>query len=94
MDTTPFSWVISHLAVLGWPAVFYAVYRVLRFCFLAARVLTVVEQRVLKAEDTIYLMANNHLAHIQEAVEETNKHLSEMNKNLALALVRRGVDVV
>jgi hypothetical protein len=93
LNTTPFAWVISHLQLLGWPAILYAVYKVLRFCFLAARVLTVVEQRVLKAEDTIYLMANNHLAHIQEAVEETNKHLAEMNKNLALALVRRGIDV-
>lgn len=91
--TAPLDWAVNHLHYIGWPAVIYGVYRVLRFCFLAARILSVVEQRVLKAEDTIYLMANNHLAHIQEAVEKTNEHLAEMNKNIALALVRRGIDV-
>lgn len=92
MNTSPLAWVVSHLSVIGWPALLYAAYRVILVCIKIGRAATVVEQRVLKAEETIYLMANNHLAHIQQAVEETNKHLAEMNKNLAVALVRRGID--
>lgn len=93
MDNTAFvSWVVSHLAFIGWPVFFTVSYKLMRFIFKAGRTLIVVEQRVLKAEETIYLMANNHLAHIQQAVEETNKHLTSIGKNLELALIRRGDD--
>lgn len=86
-------WIVSHLNFVGWPLVFACIYKLLRFLFKAGRVLTVVEQRVLKAEDTIHLMATNHLPHVQQAVEESNKHLSEISTTLKLVLARRIGDV-
>jgi len=91
-NTAFFPWVISHLNFIGWPVVFAAVYKLLRFLFSAGRILTVVEQRVLKAEDTIYLMANNHLVHIQQAVEESNKHLASIGNTLEKVLDRERDD--
>ena len=84
-------WIASHLpAIVGCGSVLYACYKFLRFLLATGRVAAIVEQRVLKAEDTLHLLATNHLVHIQSAVEETNKHLSQMNHNLELVLVRRG----
>jgi hypothetical protein len=47
---------------------------------------------VLAAENTIQLMATNHLPHVQMAVEESNKHLAEISANLKLVLAYRGQD--
>lgn len=91
-NTAFFPWVISHLQFIGWPAVFVAIYKLLVFLFKAGRIGTVVEQRVLKAEDTIHKMATNHLPHIQMAIEESNKHLAEISTSLKLVLARRGED--
>lgn len=83
MNTAPIlSWVISHLYAIGWPAVLYGVYRVIRFCIVVARTLTIVEQRVLKGEETIYLMASNHLPHLEMAIQDTNKILGTMHDTM------------
>lgn len=80
--TAPISWVVTHLQFIGWPAIFYTLYRILLFCFRAARTLTIVEQRVLKGEETIFLMANNHLPHIQKASEDTNLSIISLHETL------------
>jgi hypothetical protein len=83
-STAPVLWVVNHLQFIGWPAILYTLYRILLFCFGAARTLTIVEQRVLKGEETIFLMANNHLPHIQVASEETNRSIISMHETLKL----------
>jgi hypothetical protein len=88
MDTTPFSWVISHLAVLGWPAVLYAAYRIIVACIKIGRAATLVEQRVLDGEKTLYLLANNHLPHIQAAIEDSNKIMQGIRDDLKMLMVK------
>lgn len=90
MNNAAYVWIVSHLAIIGWPAVFFAIYKLLQFLFKAGRIGTIVEQRVLKAEDTIHLMATNHLPHIQMAIEESNKHLADISTHLKLVLAHRG----
>lgn len=97
LNTAPYDWVVSHLgAIVAWAlflsAFAFAFYRFLVLCYRATRTFVTVEQRVLKAEETIYTMANNHLVHIQSAVEDSNKHLAEISHTLTLALVKRGED--
>jgi len=87
-----FPWVVSHLNFIGWPLVFGLGYKILVFLFRAGRVMTVVEQRVLKAEDTIHLMATNHLPHIQVAIEESNKHLAVISHGIEKVLIRQGIE--
>lgn len=88
-------WVVSHLKYLTIPMLITLVgifYKLFVFILKIGRVAVIVEQRVLKAEQTIHLMATNHLPHIQTAVEESNKHLSSMNELLRMVLVRRSTD--
>lgn len=73
---------MSHLSVFGWPAVLYAAYRIIVACIKIGRAATLVEQRVLEGEKTLYLLATNHLPHIQVAIEESNKKIEEGNKTL------------
>lgn len=71
LDTTPYLWVVSHLQVIGWPAVIYAAYRIIKACFRLGRAATLVEQRVLDGERTLHLLATNHLPHLEMAIKET-----------------------
>lgn len=87
-----FPWVVSHLNFIGWPVVLAAMYKLLRFLFKAGRAMTIFQQRVLNAEDTLRLLATNHIPHVQMAIEDSNKHLAEISTTLKLVLARRGDD--
>lgn len=50
--------------------------------------MTVVEQRVLKAEETIHLMATNHLPHLEMAINDTNKILTGIREDLRILMVK------
>jgi hypothetical protein len=77
-----FPWVVSHLSLIGWPTLIFTCYKLLRFIFKSGTLLTVFIQRVLKAEDTIHLMATNHLPHLEMYMQDTNKSVQEGNKTL------------
>jgi len=81
-DTAPFTWAVIHFSYIGWPALIYTCYRVIVLGFKFARTATLVEQRVLKGEETLYLLATNHLPHIQVAIENSDKTAQETNKVL------------
>lgn len=88
MNTTPFAWVVSHLAVVGWPALLYASYRVILACIKIGRAATLVEQRVLKGEETLYLLATNHIPHVEMAIQESNKILQGIREDLRVLMVK------
>lgn len=81
-NTAAFAWVVSHLALIGWPAVLYAAYRIIVMCFKVGRSATLIVQRVLTGEETLHLLASNHLPHLQIEMEKTNTHLEQTNATL------------
>lgn len=88
MNTTPLSWVLSHLSVIGWPAILYAAYRIIVACIKIGRAATLVEQRVLKGEETLYLLATNHIPHVEMAIQEGNKELRGIREDLKILMVK------
>ena len=72
--TTPLNWLISafNLANVGWAAFIYACIRVTKLTFNAGSAITAARERVLKGEETLMLVATNHLPHIQVELEKLN----------------------
>ena len=72
---SPFEWVNSHLALIGWPAIVYVTYRLTRF-------LSMVETRLLEFEKTFEKATTNDLPHIQSAVESMNLSIQGLRQIL------------
>lgn len=81
-NTAPFVWAVSHFSYIGWPTFIFACYRVFRFFYKLGCSVTLLIQRVLKGEETIQLMAVNHLPHIQAALEDINAKTEQTNEIL------------
>jgi len=79
---------LSNLHLIGWPALIFAAYRIIVVCVKVGRAAAKVEQRVLDGEKTLYLMATNHLPHIQEAMEDNTKELRGLREDLKLLFLK------
>jgi hypothetical protein len=71
----PYEWIFQHLQVIGWPTLCYAVWRVTRF-------FTIVEGRVLNAEDHVVNMATNHFPHMEASLQNQDVLLKSMDGSL------------
>ncbi len=81
-SSIPFDWIVNHLHLVGWPTLIYACYRVIKVTVKFARAATIVEQRVLKGEETLNLLATNHLPHLLAAMEDTDKSVQNMHETM------------
>lgn len=88
MNPSTWSWLAFHLQVIGWPAVLYGVYRIIVVCFRVGRAATLIEQRVLEGEKTLYLMATNHLPHLQMELEKSNTTMQGIRDDLKLIMTK------
>lgn len=88
-STAPYVWVVSHLQVIGWPAFFYGIYWVIKTCYKVGRAAATVEQRVLAGEQTLHLMASNHVPHLQLELEKANETLGDIREELKIARIAR-----
>lgn len=83
-----FPWVVSHLNYIGWPVVLGFTYKMLRFVFKAGRVFTLACQRILDGEQTLHLVATNHLPHLQVEMEKSNEILEAIRDDLRALMVK------
>lgn len=72
---SPFEWVAQHMQLVGWPTLCYAVWRVTRF-------FTIVETRVLSAEEHITTLATNHFPHMEESLRTQDGLMKSMDTSL------------
>ena len=73
MTSTPFEVASSHLHLIGWPTLCYAVYRVVRF-------LTALETRAARAEEQLINHIPTSLGEVKESVDNMKVALLESNK--------------
>lgn len=59
------TWILSHLSVIGWPAIGIFIWK-------TSSKVKAYSDRFSKAEETIELLATNHLPHIQTELEKLN----------------------
>jgi hypothetical protein len=71
----PYEWIFQHLQVIGWPTLCYAVWRVTRF-------FTLVEGRVLNAEEHLMKMSTNCFPTMQSSLQNQDGLLQSMDKSL------------
>ena len=74
-NSSPIVWAIEHFSAIGWPTLIYAVWRVTRF-------FTVVETRVLSAEEHITTLATNHFPHMEESLRTQDGLMKSMDSSL------------
>lgn len=74
-NLSPFEWVSSHLQLIGWPTLCYAVWKVTRF-------MTMVESRVLNSEAHIEKMATNCFPTMQTSLQTQDGLLKSMDVSL------------
>ncbi len=66
--STPFSWAVDHLQVIGWPAICLAVYKFARF-------LDKMQHRAAVVEENVNSIATNHLAHMEVSLSSIDETL-------------------
>ena len=74
-NLTPLEWVSQHIQLVGWPTLIYATWRVTRF-------FTIVETRVLSAEEHITTLATNHFPHMEASLQNQDNLLKSMDGSL------------
>jgi hypothetical protein len=74
-NLSPFEWVAQHIQLIGWPTLIYATWRVTRF-------FTIVETRVLSAEEHITKMATNCFPTMESSLRNQDTLLQSMDGSL------------
>jgi hypothetical protein len=74
-NPSPIVWTIEHFSAVGWPTLIYAVWRVTRF-------FTVVETRVLTAEEHITKMSSNCFPTMQASLQTQDGLMKSMDSSL------------
>lgn len=72
---TPLEWVSQHIQLIGWPTLIYATWRVTRF-------FTIVETRVLSAEEHVTKMATNCFPTMQASLQTQDALMKSMDSSL------------
>jgi len=72
---SPLEWITQHIQLVGWPTLIYATWRVTRF-------FTIVETRVLSAEEHITTLATNHFPHMEASLQNQDNLLKSMDGSL------------
>lgn len=84
-DTTvlsPFEWFSQHMQLIGWPAICYGIWRLRGF-------LSIVETRVLGAEQHITKMATNCFPTMQASLKNQDTLLHSVDKSLKTLVERQ-----
>ena len=74
-ESSPFEWFSQHIQIVGWPTLCYAVWRVTRF-------FTIVETRVLSAEEHITKMATNCFPTMEKSLVNQDGLMRSMDASL------------
>jgi hypothetical protein len=87
VDPRTLATVASHLpAIVGWSSLAYGCFKVTAFFVRVGRTAESISTRVVKAEETVHLIANNHLSHLQDSMEQSVMKQDETNRLLTLVL--------
>lgn len=73
MTSTPFETISSHLHLIGWPTLVYAVYRVIRF-------LDDVQSRAVRAEEQLVEHIPSTLKDVKSSIDHMTVSLLDSNK--------------
>ena len=66
--STPISWALDHLNLLGWPTVCIAAYKFARF-------LDKIQHRAEAVEDNVQTMSENHFPHMEASLASIDETL-------------------
>lgn len=77
---TPLAYIIDHVQVVGWPTL-------LLFFWRAGRFIQKFEERLIKTENTIELVATNHLPHVTQGLEDVKNAVERGFSNLSNQLL-------
>jgi hypothetical protein len=67
-NSTPVSWILDHLNLIGWPSVCYVVFKIARF-------LNKIQQRAEAVENNVNAVTVNHIPHLQESLHSIDDTL-------------------
>jgi hypothetical protein len=74
------TYILDHVQLIGWPTLLLFIWR-------ASRFITNVSERVVKAEQTIELLATNHLPHIEQGLKDVESAVERGFANLSNQLL-------
>lgn len=77
-----FEFLSKNIHLAGWVFVMGLVWKISRF-------FTKLEERTKKTEETIEVVATNHLPHLQSGIENVNDTLKELHRDILHVLIHK-----